>query len=121
MTTPRREQPNVLTTNPAATATTIAAAVVLFLSDLIDWATSALPDDVPGAVEVSGRGVVMIAVLAVAAAIGRYAQRWTYPAVLDPEIVALGADPLPPIDGQDQVRRAQMIRPQLGDVPDREV
>ncbi|WCO67862.1 hypothetical protein PO878_03880 [Iamia majanohamensis] len=111
-------RPNALTTNAPATATTLTAVLTPFLLALAGWGLSLVPDSVPEPVTVSGGALVVFLVGVIAWRIGRYAQRWTYPQVLDPELVDLGADPLPPIDGQTDKRQAQMVRPRTGDVPD---
>lgn len=114
----RRESANVLTLNPAATATTVTAAVTAFLLACWDWAASAVPDSVPQGVKLTAAGLIVLGIGAVAHRIGRFAQRWTYPAVEDPAIVALGEPALPPPSGQTDRRAGQMIRPTTGDLPD---
>lgn len=108
----RATEPNKLTMNAPATATTATAIVTAWLLALANWGLDAIPETVPDAVTTSTTALVGFAIIGVAWRIGRYAQRWTYPQVADPEIQRLGAPPLPPLDG------AHPVVPQIGDVPD---
>ena len=110
---PKREQVSVVTMNPVVTATAVTAAVSALLLALAQWGIDAIPTSVPITVVSSLVGVVIVVLALVAGAIGRYAQRWTFPQVVHQQMVDLGAEALPLIPGA-----TKPVIPQLGDVAD---
>lgn len=66
--------------NPPATANGIAGAVVAVLVSLASWGLSELPATVPAEVIGSLHALVVAVAAAVGVAVGRVAQRFTYPA-----------------------------------------
>lgn len=66
--------------NPPRTATGIAGAVVAVLVSLANWGLAELPASVPAEVTGSLHALVVAAAAVVGAAVGKFAQRFTYPA-----------------------------------------
>lgn len=66
--------------NPPATSSGIAGAVVAVLVSLSNWVLSELPASVPAEVTGALHALVVAVAAVVGAAVGKVAQRFTYPA-----------------------------------------